>query len=479
LKKLRHLNLAATPITDQGLKHLEGLTALQELALDYTGVSDAGLARLGALPKLQSLSLSHAQVADAGVNQLRALTNLQRLVLPSTKVTDAGLSYLERLTALRDIDLNGTNVGDAGMASLAAIKKLRGVSLSGTRVTDAGLIHFKGVQHLLGLDLTDTRVSDAGLAHLAGLTGLQNLRLSGTLVTDPGLAHLAGMKDMEQLRLTRTHVHDAGLVHLEAMKKLRELYLDGTGVTDAGLMQLLSLPLPPLQVLDLSGSRVSATGAAAVKGILAGARVEWWEPNRRAAEAVLAAGGSVHVRAMPRGSDVLVKTAAALPADYFRLTRASLQGLGKPSHEVLVPLANLTDPEFDDLDEVDLTASAVSDVDLESLGSLTCRRLVLNRCPVAGPGLVHLKKLARMTDLSVECPSLSFLGVRYAGELKQLERLSLAGSGATDASLKNLHDLVRLREIDLTGTKVTAEGVTSLRKVLPMCDVKAVPTGPK
>jgi hypothetical protein len=81
-----------------------------------------------------------------------------------------------------------------------------------------------------------------------------------------------------------------------------------------------------------------------------------------------------------------------------------------------------------------------------------------------------------LTDLSVGCPSLSFLGVHFLSELKLLERLSLAGSGATDSSLKSLYGLAGLRELDLSGTKVTDDGIADLQKVLPDCKVRRANT---
>jgi hypothetical protein len=224
--------------------------------------------------------------------------------------------------------------------------------------------------------------------------------------------------------------------------------------------------------LDLSDTRVSAAGAAAVTSLFPDLQLQWWEPNRRAAEAVLAAGGSVRVRATGQTADAVVKTVAALPNDYFRLTGATLSTGRKPPPAVLQVLAALTDAEFDDFKELDVSGSALTDADLQPLAALPCQRLVLNRNPLTGPGLAQLKDMPHLTDLDLECPSLSFLGVRYVGELKRLERLSLAGTGATDASLSALHGLVHLRELNLTGTKVTADGVAALKAAVPACVVK-------
>jgi hypothetical protein len=45
-----------------------------------------------------------------------------------------------------------------------------------------------------------------------------------------------------------------------------------------------------------------------------------------------------------------------------------------------------------------------------------------------------------------------------------------------DAGLKHLHGLTSLRELDLTGTKVTPEGAAALHKALPKCKIL---TGPR
>jgi serine/threonine protein kinase/Leucine-rich repeat (LRR) protein len=476
LPKLRSLGLFGTSVTDEGLSTIATTTRLESLDLGNTRVSDSGLASaLEGLADLRSLGLGNGRATDEIVRRLHSLPKLEVLSLNGTKITDAGLANFQYSASLRDVDLSTTQVSDAGIASLAAVKTLHSLTLARTRVSDAGLMHLAQAKDLAGIDLAFTQVSDAGLAHLARMTKLQSLYLTGTRVTDAGLAKLEGLSDLKLLNLARTRTTDAGLAHFGGMKQLRMLYLSGTRVTDGGLTHLLSLPLPPLTVLDLSGARVSATGAAAVKGLFPKAQVEWWEPNYRAAQAVLAAGGFVDIRSKVEGPGVPVKSVGDLPGDYFRLTRARLAEGRKPSAELLGMLAALCDPDFDDFNELDLTGSTVGDADLEALAPLPCRRLVLDRCPVAGQGLVRLKQLPRLRELSLGCQSLSFLGVRFVGELKQLEKLSLANSGATDASLSGLRGLVHLRELDLTGTKVSEHGVAELQKSLPKCDIKAGP----
>jgi hypothetical protein len=333
------------------------------------------------------------------------------------------------------------------------------------------------MEKLQGIIVGRTRVGDAGLAHLERLKGLLSLDLGKTAVTDAGMAPIAGFSELQYVNLSGNRVSDAGVVHLANLKKLRKLMLNGTRVTDAGLTQMFNLPLPPLASLELRGARVSATGAAAIRSIFPKIDLDWWEPNRRAAEAVLGAGGAVRVRADGNGSEALIKSLSALPAQYFRLTAVIVAAGRRPSNELIQMLAALNDPEFDDLQEVDLSGAAITDADLEQLATLPCRRLVLNGTPLAGPGLSHLRKMPRLTDLSLECPSLTFLGMQYVAELKNLKRLSLAHSGVNDASIKHLSRLVNLREVDLTGTMVTAKGIAELKAALPMCQIKSGAVG--
>jgi Leucine-rich repeat (LRR) protein len=503
LTSLRRLNLIDTKVTDAGLAHLKALTNLQALYLSHTrvgnagmehllalkdlqvlelnrtGVDSAGLEHFGALKELHDLNLVNTRVGDAGMAYLASAVGLQNIALGGAEITDAGLAHLARLKSLRNLDVTQAAVGDAGLRHLAALTDLTGLGLARTKVTDAGLESVAGLRNLQRLDVAGTPVSDTGLACLDALSHLRSLDLSNTRVTDATMARVGALKELSRLQLANTAVTDKGLAHLESVKQLEFLRLDGTRVSDAGLVHLLNPPPAPLGALELRGCRVSATGAVAFKGIFPRTQLIWWEPNRRAAEAVFAAGGSVHVRATPRGDDTPIKSATGLPADYFRLTRAGLTGMRKPPRDALGLLAALGDPEFDDLDTVDLSDSVVADADLESLKTLSCRRLILDRTPVCGPGLVHLKNLPRLTELRLACPTLSFLGMRYVEELKDLKhlkRLSLAGSGATDDSLKHLHVLKGLEDLDLTGTKVTAEGAAALRKELPKCNVRTGPT---
>ena len=87
---------------------------------------------------VETVDLYGTQVSDAGLGHLEGLTALEGLDLRGTQVSDAGLVHLESLTALEVLYLGGTQVGDAGMAHLEGLTALKWLDLTVTQVSDAG-----------------------------------------------------------------------------------------------------------------------------------------------------------------------------------------------------------------------------------------------------------------------------------------------------------------------------------------------------
>ena len=115
------------------------------------------------------------------------------------------------------------------------------------------------------LFLERTRITDKGIAELAEMTSLRDLFIDMLNVTDAGLAHLKGLKNLKTLWLSNTSVTDAGLDHRAALTNNEELKLmHQDDVTDNGKHK----------ILDLSGTSVTKEGAAALKGILPGVKIE-------------------------------------------------------------------------------------------------------------------------------------------------------------------------------------------------------------
>jgi hypothetical protein len=182
--------------------------------------------------------------------------------------------------------------------------------------------------------------------------------------------------------------------------------------------------------LELRGSRVSARGHAALESAFGKSQVPWSEPNRTAAEAVLAAGGAVRVRVQGGERELDVRTARELPEGYFRVTGFRLTGTAKPQADFPEKVAALGDVEFDGLTAVDLAGVGFGADPLDALLK-------------ALPGTVAELSLARTS----------------------------AGDGEMAVCAKSLRGL---RRLDLTGTRVTPAGVSALQRELPDCRI----TGP-
>jgi hypothetical protein len=174
------------------------------LDVSTTFVTDADVEHLKALPRLRFLTIglvtkpgvtdraSNPRITDAALKHIEGLTQLENLDLQRTNVTGAGLERLHRLTRLRWLNLRSTLVSDAGLRHVRGLTTLDVLTLDKTKVTDAGLEHLKPLTELSVLSLANTQVTDAGLQHLRGLTKLKVLLLAGTQVTQ------AGKEDLRQ-----------------------------------------------------------------------------------------------------------------------------------------------------------------------------------------------------------------------------------------------------------------------------------------
>jgi Leucine-rich repeat (LRR) protein len=77
-------------------------------------------------------------------------------------------------------------------------------------------------------------------------------------------------------------------------------------------------------------------------------------------------------------------------------------------------------------------------------------------------GLVHLKDLTNLTDLSLEDTAVSDAGLVHLKDLTNLTNLDLDNTRVSDAGLVHLKGLTRLTHLGLSGTRVSDAGLTQL-----------------
>lgn len=101
LTELRVLTLTACRITDEGLKHVGGLSKLEVLKLDQNkNVTDAGLAHVLQMQKLHTLNVSNTKLTDSGLLKFDALKSLKNLNIRSTRVSPQGLEKFEKQSSV-------------------------------------------------------------------------------------------------------------------------------------------------------------------------------------------------------------------------------------------------------------------------------------------------------------------------------------------------------------------------------------------
>jgi Leucine-rich repeat (LRR) protein len=273
MRSLKRLNLSRLTISNESIRHLRDLTALESLEVAATNrvdgklrMNDAGVAHLAGITRLISLNLFRSNVGGEGMARLAEFSALESLNLAETNVRLTKEAPWSTFRNLRSLNLSGCAITDGALARLADMGLLETLDLSHTDVTDAGLVHLERLSALRRLSLADTSVSGPGLQSLQRLPQLEILDLRGTKITDDHLADIATLGELRTLRLDRARI--AGglpLLHLEQLAKLERLGLADTGVSNESLRHLRRLSR--LRFLSLSGTSVTAAGLKHLEGL--------------------------------------------------------------------------------------------------------------------------------------------------------------------------------------------------------------------
>ena len=480
-------------MTDTGLPRLYGLTDLRLVQLQDSKVTADGVKALAAaLPACRIewaggviephpaadpdraaaeyvLSVGGEVRVNGSTSGLKAVADLPHGPFRLTgitlhgnrQVTDAGLAPLAGCQHLEEAWLNGSAVTEAGLAHLHAAN-LRGLHIDGLPVTNAGLARFAAARNLTELNVSKTRVTAAGLAGL-DCPNLTKLWAFGLAIGDADVAAVARWTKLEHLSLSRTKVTDAGLPRLAGLTALRTLHLAGTDVTANGVKKLAAA-LPACQI-EWAGGVIEPHPAA--------------DPDRAAADWVLASGGAVRVN----GQDRDLRAAADLPAGLFRLTGVNLEANPKADDAGLARFQScrhlqvldlrktgVTDIGLAHLKEVaDLRVLYLADTRVSNAGLATFRactkleELALDNAPVSDDGLAHVRDCKRLTFVVLQGTKVAGPGLAHLADCKGLRHLDLRETGVGDAALAPFRACRDLRHLYLTGTKVTDTGLAGFR----------------
>ena len=326
---------------------------------------------------------------------------------------------LTLLLAFAIADLPSWVASEGGRVEKNEAGQIVAVDLSSTWITDADMERIGQIKSLRKLNLAHTKITDVGIEHLKPLENVVELNLYyAEYITDTALAHLREWKRLEVLNLRGVRLTSQVFENLARLTSLRSLDIAFTEVEDDGFEQLSSLT--KLESLALGGNRLSGTALASLKLL----------PALRS----LDAGGMQRVDSGRWG--------LALSDDNLRRI-SELTEL----RELTLTGANLNDRRIDRPGNRLAERSELADISrLRSMKNLEL--LDLSRTPVLPGALAPLQELPKLREL----------------------RLGLA-SKVDDTALETLIAMKQLRNLQLGGTKMSAEGVERLRKALPDCQV--------
>jgi serine/threonine protein kinase/Leucine-rich repeat (LRR) protein len=169
-------------------------------------------------------------------------------------------------------------------------------------------------------------------------------------------------------------------------------------------------------------------------------------------------GGTVGVKTQ-RNTPLTVKKRADLPSEAVFITAIDLSNSGV-SDDSLKKLATATDVNELKLDSTRITDAGL--VHLRKLDRLT--RLDLSQTSVKGPGLDQLQGASELSHLNLAGTPLTDQAIGRLLRFERLRILDLSNTATTDVGLANLQDLTTLETLDLRGTGISAETFENLRR---------------
>jgi hypothetical protein len=271
LRRLRHLDLSGTNITDRGLEALDSLPELETISLAWTRVTDAGAARVAGCSKLAGVNLVGTSTGDGW---LRALAGKPRLcqLRSGNEVTDAGLAHLREFPVFKSWQGGEPRMGllsydagpnylllrgpftDRGMEQLGDLAGLFALNLDASElnITAKGLEALVALPNLgwLAIDATDD-----SMPYVAQMPRLRFLGCQDTVAGDKGFIALSQSQSIEYIWGRRCHnLQTEGFAALKRMPALRGLSVSCKNVGDSGVAELPRFPalreLMPMDIPD-------------------------------------------------------------------------------------------------------------------------------------------------------------------------------------------------------------------------------------
>lgn len=273
--------------------------------------------------------------------------------------------------------------------------------------------------------------SDAWITHLGGKTELGKegeivaVNLRGSWINDTEMIELARLPELDRLDLSHTRISDEGMLNLKTAPRISDLNLFySEWITDQGLTAIRNWK--HLKRLNVRGTRIS-DGTLEIVSRLTG----------------IEALDIAQTQVTDNGLDYLITLT--------KLKELSI-GRGRVNDNALEVLLMLPTLAF-----LDLGGARAAPPDMGR------RRGAGGSMPESM--LRALTELKDLRTLKLSYSNISADGLRILSALNRVEKLALEGcQGVDDTAAAALASWASLKYVDLQDTRVTAEGVATLRK---------------
>ncbi|KAL7248646.1 hypothetical protein ACSBR2_003399 [Camellia fascicularis] len=395
-KEIRSLDLSYLPITNKCLPSILKLQHLEDLVLEGCfGIDDDSLAVLKqGCKSLEMLDISSSQnVSHVGLSTLTSgAGRLRQLILAyGTPVTLALADRLQKLPTLQSIKLDGCLVTCSGLKAIGNwCVSLREISLSKCLgVTDEGLSSLvTKLTDLRKLDITCCRkITYVSIAQITNsCTSLTSLKMESCSLVPKEAFVLIGQRChcLEELDLTDSEIDDEGLRAISRCSKLSSLKLGiCLNITDEGLTHI-GMGCSKLKELDLyRSSGITDSGILAIaRGCPGLETINIAYCNDITDSSLISLSKCSKLNTLESRGCTLVTSLglAAIAVGCKQLTKLDIKKCYKINDAGMIPLAHFSQ----NLRQINLSYSSVTDVGLLSLASISCLQTMT---------ILHLKEL--------------------------------------------------------------------------------------
>ncbi len=329
-----------------------------------------------------------------------------------------------RVTALK----LGPDSDDATLRRFTYLKDLNSLDLSGTKITDASFATIRGFTALRELDLSYTNISVQALSNYLATSTVDSLNLAGTKIKAKDMLEFFGV--VQALRLSTLDLSYMGWT-LDELKQLAPFFsptlsLRGYGLTDQQLLELFADVDNQVFSIDLSDNQLTVSFLAS------------FAPEQR----LVLGKNPIDDATFSSALSSRILTARELSLSNTQLTDASLAVIKSRTA----------------VDTLCLGAGKFTEQGLQDASLNSINKIQLNAQSFTGESLNATRANTYWQSVDLSNSGVSDASLKTIAKL-MISSLDLSDTQLTDEALAILADSPLQNEVDLSNTKITAEGL--------------------